>query len=80
MFFSRSRSTFLETRIPISYKITIGMATIICDITSGGVIAADKINTPTIACFRYFFKNADDKTPNFVNKCATTGSKKSKPE
>ena len=54
--------------MPTSYKMMIGIDTKICDKTSGGVIAADKINTPTIACFLYFFKKAEVITPSLVNK------------
>jgi hypothetical protein len=46
----------------------IGMETKICDKTSGGVMAADKINTPTIACFRYLIKKAEVITPNLVKR------------
>lgn len=44
----------------------IGIETIICDTTSGGVIAAARIKTPTIECFLYFLKKAGVITPNFV--------------
>ena len=72
-------STRLETRILASYKSTIGIATIIWEITSGGVMAAEIISTPTIACFLNFIKKAGVITPRRVNKYATTGKRKSKP-
>ena len=58
----------------------IGIATIICEITSGGVIAADKINTPTIACFLYFFKKAGVTIPKRVKIYEITGNKNNIPE
>ena len=52
----------------------------ICEITSGGVMAAYNINTPTIACFLYFFKKEGVTIPKRVKIYEITGSKNNSPE
>lgn len=73
-------STRAATKILISYSKRIGIETITCEIRSGGVIAAEMINIPTIECFRYLRKKAGVIIPSRVKIYVTTGSKKSKPE
>lgn len=63
----------------ISYSSKRGIATITWLIKSGGVITAASINTTTIECFLYFFKNSGVIIPIFANMYATTGSKNIKP-
>src|SRR5690606_29328531 len=43
------RASAAETRMPASYSATMGMASISCEITSGGVITAAITKTPTMA-------------------------------
>ena len=66
--------------MPASYRSMIGIATITCEITSGGVIKAARINTTTIACLRYFFNNSGLTKPSLVEIKITTGSSKKRPD
>ena len=46
---ARFGASHFEARIPASYSRHIGRASISCDTTSGGVITAATMNTPTMA-------------------------------
>tara|TARA_Y200000002_G_C22184502_1_gene456603 strand:+ start:293 stop:547 length:255 start_codon:yes stop_codon:yes gene_type:complete len=69
-----------DTKILISYKITIGIDIIIKLIGSGGVMIADKITVPIIASLLYCLKKAGFIKPMDENKKEATGNSKIIPE
>ena len=62
--------------MPISKRPSKGIATRVCENTSGGVIIAATINITTIECLLYFIKNAGVIRPIFVRTKVIRGSSK----
>ena len=52
------------------------MVTIICEMTSGGVMTAAKTRMSTIACLRYLIKKAGVNKPILTSRKVTIGNRK----